>query len=415
MDGLRRGWAFGALAAAALVSCSERARQVQGEAELRQAVDQMIPAVQRATALKFKRHPVVLRRTRAQVRDYVIHKFDQDLSPAEQAGVQAAYRLFGLLPDSIDLRRTMIDLLTEQVAGYYDADSNALYVPLDIDPAHARIVISHELVHALQDQYVDLDSLIQQKQQNDRRSAAQAILEGQATMAQILVLMPEQRVESLPSFWALRSALGQQQAQMSIFATAPLWLRESLIFPYLAGAEFVRWFERRHPGKEPFGALMPTSTEQILHTDRYDAGDRPVPLSFVGPAPDTVRYENDLGEFETRLLLEQFLGDEREATARATGWGGDRYEVLGPAADVIVWYSVWDDAAAADRFAVGLKHAWAKRRPQGDGGGVGGGGGTGRRWEIVRLAVAGRPGVRLVDAPVNWVGWHRVPRVRIGP
>ena len=64
--------------------------------------------VERATGLKFKRHPVVLRRSRAQVRQYVIHNFDQDVTPAEFAGVQAAYQLFGLLPDSMDLRRTMI-------------------------------------------------------------------------------------------------------------------------------------------------------------------------------------------------------------------------------------------------------------------------------------------------------------------
>jgi len=399
---LRAGGVVAALLVA--MSCSERARQVRSDAELKRAVDQMMPAVERATGLRFKHHPVVLRRTRAQVRDYVVHKFDQDLPPAELAGVQAAYRLFGLLPDSVDLRRTMIDLLTEQVAGYYDPDSSALYVPVDIDPAQARIVISHELVHALQHQYVDLDSLIQQKRQNDRRSAAQAILEGQATLAQILVLMPEQQVESLPDFWGLRDALGQQQAQMRIFAGAPLWLRESLIFPYLGGAEFVRWFERGHPGKEPFGSLMPISTEQILHTDRYAAGDRPIALGFVGPAQDAVAYENDLGEFETRLLLQQFLGDEREATTLATGWGGDRYEVLGRDADAVVWYSVWDNAAAANRFAGGLRRAWSKRRW---------GGQAVRRSEITRLAVGRLPGVRLVDAPASWAGWKHLPSVRL--
>src|SRR5207244_4466726 len=77
----------------------------------------------------------------------------------------------------------MIDLLTEQVAGYFDPDSNALYIPTDIDPSQARLVISHELVHALQHQYLNLDSLVELKRQNDRRSAAQAILEGQATLA----------------------------------------------------------------------------------------------------------------------------------------------------------------------------------------------------------------------------------------
>ena len=109
--------------------CEKRAQEVRGEAELRQSVQQMMPAVERATHLRFKQRPVVLRRTRAQVRDYVIHKFDDDLPPAELAGAQAAYRLFGLIPDSLDLRRSMVDLLTEQVAGYFDPDSNALYIP----------------------------------------------------------------------------------------------------------------------------------------------------------------------------------------------------------------------------------------------------------------------------------------------
>jgi hypothetical protein len=404
VDKLRAVWLPFTLAACAALSCGERAREVQGETELRRAVDQMMPVMERATGLKFKRHPSVLRRSRAQVRAYVIHKFDADAPPAEVADEQAAYRLFGLLPDSVDLMKTMVDLLTEQVAGYYDADSGALYIPTDIDPAQARLVISHELVHALQGQYIDLDSLIQQRRQNDRRAAAQAILEGQATLAQILVLMPEQKVESLPNFWELRNALGSQQAQMAIFSQAPLWLRERLIFPYLAGAEFVRRFEHAHPGKQPFGPLMPVSTEQILHDDRYEAGDRPTELAFITPPPDTLRYDDDLGEFETRLLLEQLLGNEAQANHLSSGWDGDRYAVLGAGADCLVWYTVWDDVGAADRFAQGVKAAWGKRGSRGA---------VARRSEIVRLALNGLPAVRLVDAPDHWVGWKHLPRVRV--
>src|SRR5438552_1362878 len=86
------GWRLVALLAAG-AACQERAREVRSEAELKQAVDQMMPAVVRATGLKFRRHPHVLRRTRTQVRDYVIHKFGSDLPPAELACAQAAYRL----------------------------------------------------------------------------------------------------------------------------------------------------------------------------------------------------------------------------------------------------------------------------------------------------------------------------------
>ena len=401
-----------AVAAMGSTGCEQRAREVQSEAALKQAVQQMIPAVERATRLRFRQRPVVLRRSRAQVRDYVIHKFDDDLPPAELAGAQAAYRLFGLIPDSLDLRRTMVDLLTEQVAGYFDPDSNALYIPTDIDPSQARLVISHELVHALQHQYLNLDSLVELKRQNDRRSAAQAILEGQATLAQILVLMPEQKIESLPNFWELRTALGGQQDQMKVFGSAPLWLRESLIFPYLGGAEFVRWFDHEYPGKQPYGVLMPISTEQILHPARYAAGDRPDALAFESPARDTVRYEDGLGEFEIRLLLQQHLGDDGAAASLAAGWDGDRYQVLGQGsgagagagAEALVWYTLWDDKRAATRFRTGLESAWAKRWLGRRGV---------RRSEIKQLLVVGVPVVRLVDAPPGWKGWKRVPTIRV--
>src|SRR5205085_2519811 len=157
----------GAVVVLLTVGCRERAQAVQGEAELKDMVHRMMPAVAQTTGLKFKSQPLVLRRSREQVRDYLIHKFDEDLPPAELAGLQSSLRLFGLLPGSFDLRSIMIDVLTEQVAGYYDPDSNALYIPADIEPFQLRIVVSHELVHALQDQYVRLDSIITQRHAND--------------------------------------------------------------------------------------------------------------------------------------------------------------------------------------------------------------------------------------------------------
>lgn len=389
----------------ASLGCRERAEAVQSEAELRDMVRRMMPSVAQAAQLSFKREPLVLRRSRDQVRDYVVHKFDQDLPPSELQGLEAALHVFGLIPDTMQLRSTMVDLLTEQIAGYYDADSNALYIPADVEEGQLRVVVSHELVHALQDQYVSLDSIITQQGHNDRRSAAQAILEGQATVVQLSVLMPEQRPDTFPLgwFWQQRVVAQRLQGQMAQFSRAPLWLREGLIFPYLGGADFIVWFRNNHPGKSVLTA-MPTSTEQILHPKRYAEGDAPTPIAFTGSSPDSVRYEDDLGEFETRLLLEQHLGDERQATDLATGWDGDRYQILGRAADALVWYTVWDDAAAADRFAAGLERAWRKRRAEGR---------TARRSEIKRLVIDGRPGVRLVDAPADWRGWKQLPQVSL--
>jgi hypothetical protein len=192
---------------------------------------------------------------------------------------------------------------------------------------------------------------------------------------------------------------------MPEFAGAPLWLRETLIFPYLGGADFVAWFSRAHPGRKPFGTAMPTSTEQIIHPERYAAGDRPVALAFRGPDADTVRYEDGLGEFEIGLVFTQLLHDSSGARGAvyAEGWGGDRYRVYGAGADALVWYTVWDDLPARDRFARALSRIWAMRRA----------GDSGRRYRIDSLTIDGHPAARLVDAQVGWIGWGRIPEVRV--
>jgi hypothetical protein len=403
--------AVGAVGAVGLAGCTERARAVQTQAELRGMVATMLPAVERAARLKFRRPPTVEVRSRDEIREYVIAKLDADWPKEELAGYEAALKLLGLIPDTLDLRRTVVNVLYEQIAGYYDPDSNALYVAADLDPYIARVTASHELVHALQDQHLDLDSIMRQRRQNDRRVAAQAILEGQATLAQLSVLMPEQRPDTLPAdwFWRQREVMAAQHAQMKEFASAPLWLREGLVFPYLGGADFVNWYARTYGGGHPFGRAMPRSTEQILHPDRYQARDEPTTLRFAreGAGPASIRYEDELGEFEIRLLLTELTGLEARAALLASGWDGDRYAVLGKGAgrgDALVWYTVWDGEAEARRFAQGLERAWRRRGTR-----------AGRRTEITRQVVDGLPGVRLVDAPVDWTAWSSIPAVRVEP
>ena len=396
------------------LGCQGRAHEVSKLGDVRYLVRQRMPAVARATGLDFKREPTVARRTRAEIRDYAIRKLNEEYPPAEVAGYESALRLFGLIPDSVDLRDALMRVLGEQIAGYYDPDSSTLYVASDVADSFAlRTTISHELVHALQHQYLNLDSLITQQRQQDRSAAAKALLEGQATLAQTLVMMPEQQtsLEQLPSFVETWSALDQQQSQMKEFQNAPLWLRESLVFPYLAGADFVVWYRRRHGTDQPFGAAMPVSTEQILHPDRYDAGDGPTGLVLTAPAGTTVRYEDGLGEFEIRVLFKLLLPDNSglRAAALAAGWDGDRYQVLTTATtDALVWYSVWDDAGAADRFARSLERVWTDRRRDAR---------SARHHTITRVDVDGVPGVRLVDAPAAWTGWTNLPvaRVRTAP
>ena len=80
------------------------------------------------------------------------------------------------------------------MAGYYDPDSATLFGVAGADRAQLRLVLAHEMVHALQGQYLPLDSILKATASNDRLTAAQSILEGQATLASIEVLAPGQDV-----------------------------------------------------------------------------------------------------------------------------------------------------------------------------------------------------------------------------
>jgi hypothetical protein len=363
-------------------------------------VDSLRGPVERATGLKFKSPPRSALRSRDQVRAYLIRKLDEELPSPRMKGLEAAYRLFGLLPDTLKLRSLLLDLYTEQVAGFYDPDSATLFGVAGADPAQLRLVLAHEMVHALQGQYLPLDSILHETSNNDRLTAAQAVLEGQATLVSIDVLAAGQNVSNNPEFWEMyRDQVRQQQTSMPVFARAPLVVREALIFPYVAGAEFMHWWEQS-PFRDsvPYGPRMPVSTEQILFPDRYARHDAPVVLAF--PADSGVLYEDVLGESEVRVLMARLAGTPEVRISGPIGWGGDRYRVYDtPVGPALVWYIVWDDKRSAERFTWGYggKLRSTTRR--------------GYRTLLESFDLESKPASLYLLAPEGWAGWGEVPRV----
>ena len=382
--------------------CRGESRSADAGGELAALVDSLTPAVEEAAGLTFRSPPRSALRTRDQVRAYLLRKLDEELPPARLRGIETAYRLFGLLPDTLQLRGLLLDLYTEQVAGFYDPDSATLFGVAGADRSQLRLVLAHEMIHALQGQYLPLDSILTATTNNDRLTAAQAILEGQATLASLDVLAPGQKVAENPEFWDLyREQVRAQQSSMPVFRRAPLVLRESLIFPYLQGAEFMHWWSRSPMADTlPYGPRMPVSSEQVLHPDRYAGGDRPLGLVFA--AADSATYEDVMGESEIRVILAVLAGSDEVQTVVPLGWGDDRYRLYAsPEGPALVWYVVWDDARAAGRF---LRSA---------GPGLGRPSRPGYRAALDSLSVDGRAATRYVLAPAQWSGWASVPAARL--
>ena len=234
------------VAAALLATAACATGKDAGSGPYAREVAEAIPRIEQATGLKFKTPPKVEVRTRDQVREFLLKQMD-DATPATQlAGEEKAYKLLRLIPDTMDLRGFFVRVLTEQVVGYYDPKAKTLYVVDGADEQVVGITITHELIHALQDQYVDLDSIQKSGSNNDRLAAAQALIEGEAQFEQISIMLggPDQIEARLPGAWdRVREEIRNRQGEMPVFATAPMVIQESLLFPYLSGAEFVRRVE----------------------------------------------------------------------------------------------------------------------------------------------------------------------------
>jgi hypothetical protein len=328
-------------------------------------VTEAIPKIEKVTGLKFKKQPVLERRTRQQVNDFLIKQFEEERSQTDLAAQQILLRRLGLVAEDFDLRAMMLDLYTEQIVGFYDPATKVLYVVDGAKPEELGFVIEHELVHALQDQYTNLDSLEHIRGDDDRVLAAQSVMEGQATLVPLQsVLGP---AAQLPGGWdKVRELIRENQGSMPKFASAPPILQETLLFPYLSGAEFMRGYLDREPGTVPFGAKLPVSSTQIMHPSAYfgSTAEQPVSITLPPLHGASSTYENDMGEFETRLFLFQHLKDQSASILAAMGWAGDRYAILKtPHGDGLAWVTVWRSAVDAGEFRTAMQKVFAARYP----------------------------------------------------
>ena len=331
--------------------------------ELRRSADTVLARVSALRKLPATNPVETGVRSRDEIRRYVLARMAEEY-PAEELDLDRRFLVkLGLIPDSLDYRGILVQLLTEQVAGYYDPKTGALYVA-DWVPVEEQLpVMAHELAHALQDQHFDLDKLLEGVEGNeDATQAHVAVVEGEG-----LGLMLEYVLEPLgQSFLDIPDIVQMQKDQMAdasqsfdVFRRVPAFFQEALLFPYVQGARFLQHHVRRDgwPGVDRIYADLPRSTEQILHPEKY-ASPRDDPTHVEPPPlPPSLGgrweriYRNVLGEFMLRLVLDEFL-DEYPARDAASGWDGDSVQLYqAPDGELALWIrSVWDTEQDAVEF-----------------------------------------------------------------
>src|SRR5216684_987919 len=302
------------------------------DADFIAAADEVLGQMSQITGLKLVMPLKKSLRSREEIRAYVIQQMDEEKNPAERYAGERSAEAFGLLPKGFDLDAFMVNVLTEQVEGLYDPKTREFYIA-DWSPlADQRMVMAHELTHALEDQHFHIESWVKAARPNeDAELARDAVLEGgaMAAMVDYLMLGTGRSLKDLPEFdpGALIGDLGSTPT----LEKAPPFLKDVLIFPYLSGLTFSAAV-MRNTGWAAVPGLFekpPVSTQQILHPALYRAGKIPATVALPGLEKllgDSWSKldENTMGEFGWKEVLRQFLDNDR-AKSMAAAWDGDRY------------------------------------------------------------------------------------------
>jgi hypothetical protein len=324
--------------------------------------DEVLAQVERVRGLSTTRpvHKGLMRRD--QLMDVLLAKLQEEHSDEEIAHEGLALKALGLIPEDMDYKAFMLSLLVEQIAGFYDDNTQSLYIMEGQTQETMDQVFSHELYHAVQDQQFGISKIRDEvaKKNADMMQARTALIEGDAVGVMLdYDLQPRgQTFSGIPGFSTIiRLSVAMMVGGGSdTFSQAPLALREALLFPYIAGVSFV--YEVKRAGgweavNKLYGAL-PASTEQILHPDRYFAGDQAKAVTFEGGLGDVV-YDDVMGEQGWRVYFQHHASGDAEAIKAgldaAEGWGGDRLKVAKVEGGlVVVSLSAWDSEADAGQF-----------------------------------------------------------------
>jgi hypothetical protein len=348
--------------------------------ELFHSVDEILAFDSKQTGLPIKKQVKRRLTSRDEVVAYLTkHMKDEDVKKLQRS--ELVLKKFGLLPRDYDLEKLLVALLREQVAGYYDPKTKTVnlldWVPMeDQEP-----VMAHELTHALQDQAIGLDKWMKKGDkdlgeikkdptaediENDETDdAREAVIEGQAeTVMMQYELAPVGRsiADSPDLVETMEAQMANGTDDSKVFKDAPIFLKESLTFPYSYGMRFViRLMEKGGKEKAFAGVLAnpPHTTRQIMQPETYLSGEQiermRVP-EFKRDFKDYVKFDiGAMGEFDVAVLIEQYAG-KKLSERLYPEWRGGYYYAARPKNDAaaplgLLYVSRWSSAEKASEFA----------------------------------------------------------------
>ncbi len=214
-------------------------------------------------------------RSREEIHAYVLQQMDDEKDAKERYASTRSAEAFGLIPKGFDLESFLVELLTEQIAGLYDPKAHEFYIADWIAPEEQRMVMSHELTHALEDQQFQIEPWVKAARPNDDAELArESVLEGSAMAAMLDYLLRDKglKLRDLPDIDP--ELFVGDLSQTPMLKKAPPFIKDSLMFPYFSGLTFSMTVLKTE-GWNGFASVFakpPANTQQIMHPELYRAG-----------------------------------------------------------------------------------------------------------------------------------------------
>ncbi len=334
--------------------------------EVRRMVDGLRADAARIRGLEWRYEVPADLLSRDQLKAKILQSIEEEIEPEELERDTRIARRLGMLGPDEDPVEMMTMMMGEMVAGFYDPTEKHLYLIEGMVGDAQKPVIFHELIHALEDQYVDLEERTKDLEDDpDRLFAEQCVVEGSAEHARALFQ------DEHPGL-AEAYAEGQQdpemsRKQMAVIAKVPAWMMVGTLLHYDVGPKLVaRYVGDDYPnGMARLYAYGPVTEEQLLHPARYLAAKQDYPRKISFPENLAERagdgwkkyYELTTGELDLALYLDFFLGVTkgklnplllmqgkyygRRATEAARGWDGGRSLFLEKADRPLAWVEAY--------------------------------------------------------------------------
>lgn len=353
--------------------------------ELLNAVDEVLKFDSGDTGLRIKREVKRQLADREQVQTYIEARLKEDEDTQRLRRSEVVLKKLGLLPRDFDLQTFLVELLREQVAGYYDTKSKTVYLLDWLPPASQLPVMAHELTHALQDQNFGLEKWIEkgtsektptEEARGDEEIAARhAVVEGQAmaVMIDYLLAPTGNSVVNSPTITQAIQQGMMESDDSPVFNRAPLFLERVLLFPYRDGLNFERELLVKGGKEKAFAGVFkspPQSTRQVMEPATYLAGEKlpemPVPDIAKLLGKDWEKYDvGSIGEFDVAVMAEIYSNADAAKKISPQWRGGWYYAVKRKNSGelALVMATKWANPKAATKFCEVYESAIARRYP----------------------------------------------------